>query len=82
MENLLFLGVPILKHIRVFSSKDKSIKVKCCLLQFLFGALRVNFAHIYSLNNQVARVWHIVLWPCICVCVGYYIHLYIQLDVH
>ena len=26
----------------LFSSKDKSKKYKCCLLQFLFGALRVN----------------------------------------
>ena len=26
----------------LFSSKDKSKKLKCCLLQFLFGALRVN----------------------------------------
>ena len=25
----------------LFSSKDKSKKLKCCLLQFLFGALRV-----------------------------------------
>ena len=26
----------------LFSSKDKSKIIKCCLLQFLFGALRVN----------------------------------------
>ena len=26
----------------LFSLKDKSKKLKCCLLQFLFGALRVN----------------------------------------
>ena len=26
----------------LFSSKDKSKKLKCLLLQFLFGALRVN----------------------------------------
>ena len=25
----------------LFSSKNKSKKLKCCLLQFLFGALRV-----------------------------------------
>ena len=71
MENLLFLGVPILKRIRVlfhcfsekirldiscessarqrihmkhqalFPLKGKSEKIKCCLLQFMFGALRV-----------------------------------------
>ena len=27
-----------LKHHILFSSKDKSKKLKCCLLQFLFGA--------------------------------------------
>ena len=26
----------------LFSSKDNSKKLKCCLLQLLFGALRVN----------------------------------------
>ena len=33
-----------LKHQALFSSKDKSKKkkLKCCLLQFLFDALRVN----------------------------------------
>ena len=30
-----------MKHQALFSSKDKSKKLKCCLLQFLFGALRV-----------------------------------------
>ena len=32
-----------LKHQALFFSKDKSKKLKCCLLQFLFGAFRVNF---------------------------------------
>ena len=31
-----------MKNQAVFSSKDKSKKLKCRLLQFLFGALRVN----------------------------------------
>ena len=31
-----------LKHQALFSSKDKSKILKCRLLQFLFGALRVN----------------------------------------
>ena len=31
-----------MKNQVLFSSKDKSRKLKCCLLQFLFGALRVN----------------------------------------
>ena len=30
-----------MKHQALFSSKDKSKKLKCHLLQFLFGALRV-----------------------------------------
>ena len=31
-----------MKDQALFSLKDKSKKLKCCLLQFLFGALRVN----------------------------------------
>ena len=31
-----------MKNQALFSSKDKSKKLKCCLLQFSFGALRVN----------------------------------------
>ena len=31
-----------MKHQASFSSKDKSKKLKCRLLQFLFGALRVD----------------------------------------
>ena len=39
-----------LKHQALISSKDKSKKLKCHLLQFLFGALRVNIfiQFIYS----------------------------------
>ena len=33
-----------MKNQALFSSKDKSEKLKCRLLQFLFGALRVNTA--------------------------------------
>ena len=36
-----------MKNQALFSSKDKSKKLKCCL-QFLFGALRVNI-HMASL---------------------------------
>ena len=32
-----------MKNQALFSSKDKSEKLKCRLLQFLFGALRVNW---------------------------------------
>ena len=31
-----------MKNQALFSLKDKNKKLKCCLLQFLFGALRVN----------------------------------------
>ena len=31
-----------MKNLALFSSKDKCKKLKCRLLQFLFGALRVN----------------------------------------
>ena len=31
-----------MKNQAMFSSKDKIEKLKCCLLQFLFGALRVH----------------------------------------
>ena len=34
-----------MKNQALFSSKDKSKKSKCCLLQFLFGALRVKKNH-------------------------------------
>ena len=32
-----------MKSQALFSSKDKSKKFKCCLLQFLFGALKTNW---------------------------------------
>ena len=31
-----------MKNQALFSSKDKSKKLKCCLLQFLFGVLMIN----------------------------------------
>ena len=31
-----------MKNQALFSSEDKSKKLKCCLVQFLFGALRVS----------------------------------------
>ena len=35
-----------MKHQALFSSKDKNKKLKCRLLQFLFGALRVKCFNI------------------------------------
>ena len=34
-----------MKNQALFSSEDKTKKLKCCLLRFLFGALRVNNHH-------------------------------------
>ena len=43
-----------MKNQALFSLKDKSTKLKCRLLQFLFGALRVYIAsHVHSLNLTV-----------------------------
>ena len=33
-----------MKNQALFSSKDMSKKLKCCLLHFLFGTLRINTA--------------------------------------
>ena len=43
-----------MKNQALFSSKDKSKKLKCRLLQFLFGALRVK-GHFYSAHNCLQR---------------------------
>ena len=49
-----------MKNQALFSSKDKSKKLKCHLLQFLFGALRVNgenkAIHLLSTWDRAARV--------------------------
>ena len=42
-----------MKNQALFSSKDKTKKVKCRLLQFLFGALRVK---IYILRSRCAHI--------------------------
>ena len=45
-----------IKNQALFSSKDKSKKLKCRLLQFLFGALRVKRCGLYQLSNLVTCV--------------------------
>ena len=35
-----------MKNQALFSSKNNSKKLKCCLLQFLFGALRVSIVSV------------------------------------
>ena len=42
-----------MKNQVIFSSKDKSKKLKCCLLQFLFGALRV-----YRNDLRIIKYFH------------------------
>ena len=45
-----------MKNQALLSSKDKSKKIKCCLLQFLFGTLRANnltSALIYILSTVI-----------------------------
>ena len=37
-----------MKNQALFSSKDESKKLKCCLLQLLFGALRVTTATLHQ----------------------------------
>ena len=50
-----------MKNQALFSSKDKSKKLKCHLLQFLFGALRVKNSaqHVFPLDIiwLHAKVW-------------------------
>ena len=40
-----------MKNQALFSSKDKSKKLKCHLLQFLFGALRVKMLKRFTTNT-------------------------------
>ena len=45
-----------MKNQALFSSKDKSRKLKCCLLQFLFGALTVKSkSHIGRRANRKSQ---------------------------
>ena len=46
-----------MKYQALFSSKDKSRKLKCRLLHFLFGALRVKINHRsqYELSVALAK---------------------------
>ena len=42
-----------MKNQALFSSKDKSKKLKCCLLQFLFGALKVCKFSVYNISELI-----------------------------
>ena len=41
-----------MKNQALFSLKDKSEKLKCHLLQFLFGALRVKKGNSYQVHHK------------------------------
>ena len=41
-----------MKNQALFPSKDKSKQLKCSLLQFLFGALRVNSTILRALDKK------------------------------
>ena len=41
-----------MKNQALFFSKDKSKKLKCCLLQFLFGALKVKIFYVIQLLHS------------------------------
>ena len=45
-----------MKNQALFSSKDKSKKLKCRLLQFLIGALRVNTETVKSEQTLFAQI--------------------------
>ena len=42
-----------MKNQAFFSSKDKSNKLKCRLLQFMFGALRVNLLSAQKADDKI-----------------------------
>ena len=42
-----------MKNQALFYSKDKSKKLKCRLLQFLFGALRVKLVSVFSITDLI-----------------------------
>ena len=45
-----------MKNQALFSSKDKSKKLKCRLLQFLFGALRIKLFLLRAIRAIIFRV--------------------------
>ena len=48
-----------MKNQALFSSKDKSKKLKCRLLQFLFGALRVNAEIMINFEELILNVYYL-----------------------
>ena len=50
-----------MKNQALFSSKDKSTKFKCCLLQFLFGALHT----CDNLSMTMLEIWFSFPGDCV-----------------
>ena len=46
-----------MKNQALFFLKDESKKIKCRLLQFLFGAVRVNRSVIYFTIRRSVKFW-------------------------
>ena len=46
-----------MKHQALLSSKDKSKKLKCPLLQFLFGTLRAKLNTTHYIEGIPSSVW-------------------------
>ena len=44
-----------MKNHALFSLKDKSEKIKCCLLQVLFGTLRVKGTYYHSVSGEIKQ---------------------------
>ena len=52
-----------MKNQALFSSKGESKELKCCLLQFLLGPLRVNM-QLYKYNVKTSVGWLFVTSWC------------------
>ena len=46
-----------MKNQALFSSKDKSKKLKCCLFQLLFGGLRDKMTYGITNFSEDGRLW-------------------------
>ena len=54
-----------MKNQALFSSKDKSKKLKCRLLQFLFDAFKVKVIDRFPLNIDVPSFFQIISHHCL-----------------
>ena len=74
-----------MKNQALFSSKDKSEKLKCHLLQFLFGAFRVKIgSHEYfNANREPLSLFFAETVICfICTSIRHMVELTVQLAIN